>query len=532
MKAITRKPLTKRIGIFAVIFAMILTLSAPMTSFADPGPTIPNGTTEGSITIHKLDQGTSTPIPGNGTTQQIPTGANPLNGVTFDYIKVVPQGDANKTGNVLFTSDNVDYYKDSTDVTGSGTTADLSGAGHGDGAIYWDSLPLGLYLIHETPLNGYTQVSDFIVSIPTTIHGSGEDTLEFDVQVYPKNSNIGIEKGAADPADTTPADGTDLTDSLPVAVGDTVDWFITSQIPSGYAYVAGKTAYAVTDAPSTGLQFTGALEVRLNPTVKGANDGTPLALGTDYTVDPAAGPYTDGGDVTITFTPARLALFNAGDTIQVKISTVVLDSAVIATGIVNEAGLEYSNKDGDKYTSDTGDDSPKVFVGGLSLIKVDGEKSTALGGAKFKLVEKSSAIFDDDLAQNGYFKVGGVDAVATSGNDGYFEFKHLPYGLIDEEAATATGKDYWLVEIDAPSGYRLIGTPIVVTVDGDSYNDALTLATATNDQIIENFPGFEFPLTGGMGTLIFVVGGIVLIGLAGIVIASTSRRGKAQKDAR
>jgi fimbrial isopeptide formation D2 family protein/LPXTG-motif cell wall-anchored protein len=527
MNTITGKPLTKRIGIFALLVAMIMTLSAPMASFA--AQTIPNGTTTGSITIHKLDQGTSTPVPGTGEATQAPAGSTPLNGVTFDYFKVVPQGDNHATGSVLFTgTDGVGYCKDSTGVTGNGKTADLSGSGHGNGSIFWGNLPLGLYLVHETALNGYTQVNDFVVSIPTTIHGNGIDELQFDVQVYPKNSDIGIEKGAADPADKNPADGTNLTNSLPVALGDTVDWFISSQVPSGYEYVQGKTAYSVTDSPSTGLKFTGNLEVRLNPSAKGANDGTLLVLGTDYTVTPASGPYADGGDVKVTFTEARLAQFTAGDKIQVKISTEVLSTAAIATGIDNEAILDYTNKDGNDYTSETGDDSPKVFVGGLSFIKVDGDTGNALGGAKFKLVEKVSSDFEADLSNKGYFKVGGVEAVATSGNNGYFEFKDLPYGLIGEDAANATGKAYWVVEIDAPDGYRLVGTPIVATVNAGSYNAALTLATgdnqATSNQIIENFPGFEFPLTGGMGTLIFVVGGIVLIGLAGIVIASSRRK--------
>jgi fimbrial isopeptide formation D2 family protein/LPXTG-motif cell wall-anchored protein len=534
MNAITKKPLTKRIGIFAILAAMILSLCAPMASFADP--TVPAGKTTGSITIHKLDQGTATPVPGTGAQTTPPAGAKPLNGITFDYIKVVPEGDPHATGSPLITSNGVKYCKDDSNITGKDKTADLTAAGHGDGAIHWGNLPLGFYLIHESAKNGYTQVNDFIVSIPTTIHGTTKDKLEFDVHVYPKNSDISIGKGAADPNDKDASNGTNLTPSLPGKVGDIVHWFITTRIPSGYAFVAGKTAYSITDSPSKGLKFTGDLEVRVNPSATGANDGTLLVNGTDYTVVPAAGPYTDGGKVTITFTDARLAKFKAGDKLQVKIATEILESAAVG-GTTNEADLDYTNSNGDDYTSGTGENSPEIFMGGLSLIKVDGNKSTGLNGAKFKLVEKSSADFDADFAKNGYFKVRNTEVEATSvtknGNDGYFEFKNLPYGKTGDTAANATPKEYWLVETAAPNGYRLIGAPSAVTINGHSYNDALTLTAgkdqASASQIIKNFPGFEFPLTGGMGTLIFVVGGIVLIGLAGIVIASTRRRGSAQK---
>jgi LPXTG-motif cell wall-anchored protein len=129
----------------------------------------------------------------------------------------------------------------------------------------------------------------------------------------------------------------------------------------------------------------------------------------------------------------------------------------------------------------------------------------------------------------------GKTLTATSGGSGAtlgkFEFTGLAYG------------EYWLVETDAPNGYRLIGEPIAVTVGAtkttNSYDSALTLAdaqagnfttsglgTPINTLTVDNYEGFSFPLTGGMGTLLFVVGGIILIGLAGIVIASTRRKKK------
>jgi LPXTG-motif cell wall-anchored protein len=169
-------------------------------------------------------------------------------------------------------------------------------------------------------------------------------------------------------------------------------------------------------------------------------------------------------------------------------------------------------------------DTPKVITGGLTLYKVDGLDNTGLAGASFKLMKRTGSDFAVDKAA-GYVANAetGVELSATSGGSadtlGKFQFEGIAYG------------NYWLVETAAPHDYRLIGTPIAVTIDEHSYDDSLLLAgavadtgTTSNDLTVENYKGFQFPLTGGMGTLLFVVIGIVLVGLAGIVIVSSRRK--------
>ena len=46
---------------------------------------------------------------------------------------------------------------------------------------------------------------------------------------------------------------------------------------------------------------------------------------------------------------------------------------------------------------------------------------------------------------------------------------------------------------------------------------------------VENHEGFNLPLTGGMGTLLFTAGGIVLIALAAVLLFAANRK-KSRRD--
>jgi fimbrial isopeptide formation D2 family protein/LPXTG-motif cell wall-anchored protein len=524
MKVITKNSFLKKTGIFAILIAMVLTLIVPMASFADSA--VPAGTM-GSITIHKV-MGTGHTDPWTGTGSDATNAGNngtapAPNGITFSYWKVTEQATASGADFII----NGRYYVAVTNPGGSGgynhgPAADGSGTTTGGtGVVKFESLPLGLYLVQETHSDSnVSPVSPFVVSIPTTVVAGGD--VITDVDVYPKGYDLGIEKEAV-----APGTGTG-TDSLPAAIGDTIDWDITTHIPADYDHTSNKNAFKITDSPSSGLQFV-AGSVVIHGTTWDANNAGAALPSSHYTV---TGGSTDGENVYITFTSLGLSELRAGDTVKVVLKTKITDNANIGTGTDNEAQLDYTNSLGEDFTAETDTDSPEIVTGGLSLYKVNGITDEGLLNAEFKLVKRSaSGGYEADLTAakadthadgNGFYMNATTTTAftATSAGSGttlgYFEFKGLPYG------------DYWLVETAVPDGgYRLIGEPVEVTINASSYNDALLLADAVSGhKTIANYKGFEFPLTGGMGTLIFVVGGIVLIGLAGIVIVSTRRKKK------
>jgi fimbrial isopeptide formation D2 family protein/LPXTG-motif cell wall-anchored protein len=494
----------------------------PFASFADTA--YPSDYAGGVINIYKLkivdstNATTETNDEITGNTPPATSGRTAVAGVKFSLVPVKEVSDADYA---VFSGDKYTVGNRHFVKVGNANPT-VSNATGASGLTSFTNLPLGSYYITETTsVNGVTPAAPFVVNIPTTVDGDSITT----VNVYPKGYESELEKT------TSATDGT-------ASVGDVIDWTISATVAADYQ-TGANTSFSVVDRPSIGLKFVAGSEV-----VK-INGGSNLTRDTDYSV--SGGPYNGGTNVTFTFLSAGLAKLHPGDIVTVKLNTEILAAASSIDPTTNEATLDYTNSDGTNSTTTTNpDDKPSVDIGGLSFYKVDPIKGIGLKGATFKLVKKStSGGYEADLAAakadnhsdgSGYYKniTSDVTFSATSAdgtNLGKFEFTGLAYG------------EYWLVETVAPSGYRMLGEPIAVTVGAtdttNSYDSALTLADAQANQFttstlgtpintltVDNYEGFSFPLTGGMGTLIFVVGGIVLIGLAGIVIVSTRRKNK------
>jgi fimbrial isopeptide formation D2 family protein/LPXTG-motif cell wall-anchored protein len=531
-----------KLGLLVMVVALIATMSLPFAAFADSssesGGTVgfagaPNSILDkdkdgkSSITIHKYllgDKPAST-ADRTGTTadaNNIPSDAKPLDGIKFTVTRVESA--------VPGSTDPKDY----TPVAGPNDykqTKETGQAPEPTGQATFNNLKFGYYLVKEEPSNAVTNpVEPFLVQVPTTLHNaSGDDSLIYDVHVYPKNSaGLDIEKdGVAGGGKEE-----DGSKELPVNVGDTIDWYITAGIPDDIA--DPNVRYSIWDEYPVGLSY------KANSVVVRAGTGlgtppsfaTTLLLGADYTVtlDPTVEAPGGGGKLKVALTDAGRAKVKGMKKISVKLSTIVLDTLEMGEGVENKGKIDYTDKSGaDKeIVTDPGDGSgPEIFSGGYSFLKVDAaDANKKLEGAKFKLVKRTSATskFEDDFAAakantaettTGYYQrpsALGTDLVGVSvAPTGYVEFTGIAYGPTKNDNAL-----FWLVELDAPDGYRLPGEPQKIIIDKSSY-DPKTSTSVTNAK------GFEFPLTGGQGTLLFVVTGIVLIGIAGVVLASTRR---------
>jgi fimbrial isopeptide formation D2 family protein len=489
----------------AIVLALALALGAAATLASAADDSVVDPTRRGSITFHKYlvdtraqnseeqQEGEAPPTP--------PSGGTPLAGIEF----VVTPLTENVAG--TFTYNNVNYIK-GTPLAVIQTNA--------SGISVYSNLPVGSYLVHENAdARVSSSVADFVVSIPTTYKNSstGESYLEYDIDVYPKNESLSIDKEV----ETSPGSS---SPQAPVAVGDMVHWIITSTIPGDINETG--VDYSVIDTMTTGLGYAGSLTATATGVAK---TDLLLAAGTDYTLTaPSVG--FDGGVWKLTLTSVGRAKVEGYQLLSVRFATTILPTAASGQYINNHAGLEYTNEFGEDITRDTpGDpdtpnpDDPYVYFGGIHIHKTDSLTDADLSGAQFSLVLKTSANYQNDYSTNGYFTfVNESNASATTVTtkaDGSALIKGLPVGNTASGDTTATAhREYWLVEVNAPSGYRLLGAPKIVDVYFDTVDIPLD---------VPNVEGFEFPLAGGKGILYFIVAGVVVLGLAGVLIVSKKK---------
>lgn len=227
-------------------------------------------------------------------------------------------------------------------------------------------------------------------------------------------------------------------------------------------------------------------------------------------------PYKDatGNDATATFAVvASDALlqndkFYGYDTIKVTFSAKV--NADIATKVLsdlpNTDGLYYGNEG--NLTYKTGQ-TVNVATAGLDVTKVDGNTtSTKIAGAEFTLYK--------DSACTEAIKVDGVTVKATTTTNGNDKFC---YG--SNEFYFTPGVTYYVKETKAPANYNINSTIFEVTAVAKAYTAVGTVENGAT--VVKDYP-VTVPSTGGMGTMMFYVGGAALIACAGVLLFVLKRK--------
>lgn len=237
----------------------------------------------------------------------------------------------------------------------------------------------------------------------------------------------------------------------------------------------------------------------------------------DFTVEPNYA-YKDatGNDATATFAVvASDALlqgdkFYGYDTIKVTFSAKVnADIAEkVTTDLPNTDGLYYGNEG--NFTYKPGNNTVNVATAGLDVTKVDGNAtSKKLAGAEFTLYS-DSACTEAIVVEGETVKA----TTTTNGNDkfcyGTHEFYFTP------------GVDYFVKETKAPAGYNINSTIFKVTAVAKAYTPVGTVENGAAT-VVKDYP-VTVPQTGGMGTMMFYVGGAALIACAGVLLFVLKRK--------
>ncbi|MBQ7004026.1 MAG: LPXTG cell wall anchor domain-containing protein, partial [Oscillospiraceae bacterium] len=154
------------------------------------------------------------------------------------------------------------------------------------------------------------------------------------------------------------------------------------------------------------------------------------------------------------------------------------------------------------------------------LVELEFMKLSSFGdpvrGAEFTLSHDTIAC--SVCRGDGSTAVAVPDQVKTSGEDGKVSFSGIP-----------SGHQYTLVETKVPDGFGANGNTYSVTA---AY-DKITVAVKDKDGnelewegSIENLTSYRLPNTGGPGTDLYTMGGLLLMAAAAILLYSKKQRGK------
>lgn len=389
------------------------------------------------------------------------------------------------------------------------------------------NLEPGYYLVRNTVVPAGATYSDYLVAV-----------LNKDVSSDPKVGTPTSEKKTQDKNDSTDLTAGTVQDSADYDIGNTIPYTLTATLPTNYANYAQYRLNFVDDI-SAGLSWDGTATIYY-----GASDTTGSSIiftdVTDQTKDGKKyeSSYTGGKVLRFCIDDLKAAApsLAGGDTITIRYNATLNANAKIGSeGNPNKYNIEFSNNP--TNTADVTTTPPDlviVFTYKTVFNKVDASNNP-LTGADFKLEKKvrtgSGEAWVDVTELNGSGNTNPTKTGDTTGST--FAFSGLDDG------------DYRLTEITTPTGYNTID-PIEFTItaehtisgespaltsltgtDGAEFTMTADLSAGSLTANIVNNSGTVLPSTGGSGTTIFYVAGLILVlGAAVILIV----RRKADSD--
>lgn len=554
--------------IFALLLAMVMTLSLGITALAaDNGTiTITNATKGETYKIYKIFDATVSKTTTDGeektnVSYTIPDGSQIANS---DVTVTVGEGDAAVTYSFAGDVNNKAVFH--TSANGGKTYVTIAADVDNAVVIAWlkayiESLSNDTAAMEQTATGdtvtftgldyGYYYVTSSLGSVVTI------DSAAPTATVIDKNQT-GPSWEEEDGFKTiVKADGT--TDKISANYGDEIKFQIQFDA-TNYDGEKGIVKYTITDTLAKGLSYVMEnSKINMTVTVQGASESTAktLTVDKDYTVEVENVLDDDSqptGEQKFTLnidwqnkTDNKYNgtfLYESPSTITVTYFATVTDEAAIAgEGNKNTATISYTKDDGDEGGGGDGyTDTATTYTYALALKKIDAATKAPLAGAEFTLVDSDgNAVYVVSTDVPGVYEFSSKNTTNTTNSTTTVTSPANGVIIIKGVAADT----YTLTEIKAPDGYNLLTTTkdIAAVMESANYttykydeNGNLLDKDATNVSYevstfsieVENASGSELPSTGGMGTTIFyVLGGILVLGA--VVLLITKRRMNAEK---
>ena len=410
----------------------------------------------------------------------------------------------------------------------------------------------GLYLIVETrvPENVTSTCNPFFVSLPmTTIDGAA---WNYDVTVYPKNQtgNPTLNKTVREAKNSTGKNTGSLTDikdgyahTATVSAGDVVDYQIISTLPTITSKASALSEYTYVDTMSKGIRYN------KNDVVieffKDAGCTDKIATWAEN-----SGKFTVGYDdtantMTIRMIESGLSEINESESVytdSVKrgysdctmrityAATLTADAKMGHTDNPNEVVLTWKRTNTTYF--DTLKDYCHVYTYGIDVLKQFSDNGGNVRNVKFRLHNDSDDCYIIAEQKDGvYYAKGFAEKKADATTFVPDSSGHIVVKGLEDDA-------YSLTEIATDKGYVLLkdAVKIVITTKENGVCEKcgaklLTASATVNSKdasmtdgnaivplTVVNNPGFDLPKTGGYGTWMFTIGGVILLGAAAFIV--------------
>ena len=382
-----------------------------------------------------------------------------------------------------------------------------------NGDVKFEDLDPAIYLVVESYVPQVTgkqlfESKPFLVSIPYTAgqdengntigstDNSGQKWI-YDITATPKNNSA---QGSKKITNKTP----DAAGNVSAKVGDTVSYRIEAKSPAYSTAIDGsKIGFEIRDK-LTNLEF-------VSDSIKAyivSESGDAEIDNQNYTV------ITNDNDYTFKVSFKEDWIRTHPNTkVAISYNATVTEAAKIGSDAnTNEAAIVFNNDpDNNSYKIP---DVPRVYTYGFELTK--NGKNEVLKNIVFELY-KDSVKEENKITA---IKYGAEqDGTFITKDNGKIIIKGL-------EAGT-----YYLKETKTEKGYTLLANPVKIEinetpdettgttfseckVDGNSANKVEITENSGNYYFaftVQNNKGFNLPATGGMGTYLFTIGGLVIM---------------------